>query len=64
TFFGTSQACPAAAGVAALLLESNPGLGVDALENALKNTGVNVTDAKNGLSFRRIDAQAALGAAR
>lgn len=64
TFFGTSQACPAAAGVAALLLEANPALGVDALENALKNGGVNVTDPKNGLSFRRIDASAALGAVR
>jgi subtilisin family serine protease len=64
TFVGTSQACPVAAGVAALMLEAHPGLSPDALEAALKNTGVTVVDPKNGLSFRRIDAKAAVDAVR
>ena len=64
TFIGTSQACPVAAGVAALVLEARPGLSADALEAALKNTGVPLTDPKNGLSFRRIDAKAAVDSVR
>jgi len=64
TFVGTSQACPVAAGVAALMLSAHPGLGPDALEAALKNTGVTVVDARNGLSFRRIDAKGAVDAVR
>ena len=60
TFVGTSQACPVAAGVAALILSAHPGLSPDAVEAAMKNTGVTVTDPKNGLSFRRIDAKAAV----
>lgn len=62
-YVGTSQACPMAAGAAALLLSSKPGLTPDAIRDALKGTGVSVTDPKNGLSFRRIDVQAALAAA-
>jgi subtilisin family serine protease len=64
TFVGTSQACPAAAGAAALLLSANPGASPDRIEQALKNTGVSVTDSRNGLTFRRIDVRAALDAAR
>ncbi len=64
TFVGTSQACPVAAGVAALMLSAHPGLSPDALEAALKNTGVTVIDARNGLSFRRIDAKSAVDAVR
>ena len=64
TFIGTSQACPVAAGVAALVLEARPGLSADALEAALKNTGVAITDPKNGLSFRRVDAKAAVDSVR
>jgi subtilisin family serine protease len=64
TFVGTSQACPVAAGVAALILSAHPGLSPDALEAAMKNTGVTVTDPKNGLSFRRIDAKAAVDSVR
>lgn len=64
TFVGTSQACPVAAGVAALILSARPGLSPDALEAAMKNTGVTITDPKNGLSFRRIDARAAVDSVR
>lgn len=64
TFVGTSQACPVAAGVAALILSAHPGLSPDALEAAMKNTGVTITDPKNGLSFRRIDAKAAVDSVR
>src|SRR5207247_10851173 len=64
TFVGTSQACPVAAGVAALMLSAHPGLSPDALEAALKNTGVTVIDTRNGWSFRRIDAQSAVDAGR
>jgi subtilisin family serine protease len=64
TFVGTSQACPVAAGVAALILSAHPGLSPDAVEAAMKNTGVTITDPKNGLSFRRIDAKAAVDSVR
>ena len=53
-----------AAGVAALILSAHPGLGPDAVEAAMKNTGVTITDPKNGLSFRRIDAKAAVDSVR
>lgn len=62
TFLGTSQACPHAAGAAALLLQARPATSADQLEAALKGSGVAVTDARNGQTFRRIDVRAALSA--
>ncbi len=56
TYYGTSQASPTAAGVAALMLEVNPALTPEQIEQAMQNTGVSVTDSKNGLSFKRINA--------
>jgi subtilisin family serine protease len=64
TFLGTSQACPEAAAAAALLLEAQPSLSPDQIEAALKNTGVSITDTRNGLPFRRIDAKAAVDSVR
>jgi subtilisin family serine protease len=62
SYMGTSQASPHAAGAAALLLSSKPGLSPDQIETALTTTGLAVTDPKNGLSIPRIDVRAALDA--
>ena len=59
-FWGTSESCPAAAGVAALMLEANPSLTPASIESILKETGKPVVDPKNGLTFPRIDALAAV----
>jgi MYXO-CTERM domain-containing protein len=59
TYWGTSQASPAAAGVAALMLECDPALTPAEIKAAMKQTGVPRTDPKNGLSFpslRALDA--------
>lgn len=63
TYWGTSQASPAAAGVAALMLQCNPNLTPAQVKDHLKRTGVPVTDAKNGLSFPSVRALAAVRAA-
>jgi cysteine-rich repeat protein len=60
TLSGTSMASPHAAGVAALLLEASPGLSPAALLQALTGTGIPINDPRNGLTFPRIDADAAL----
>lgn len=44
TFFGTSQAAPHAAGVAALLLQAFPDLSADEIESRLEATGTLLTD--------------------
>jgi subtilisin family serine protease len=66
---GTSQASPAALGVAALMLECNPNLSPAAIKTVLLETGVSVTDPKNGLAYpsmradRAVDAACPLGGA-
>ncbi len=60
TFFGTSQASALAAACAALLLEKEPSLSPEALETLIETSEVIVTDARNGLSFPRLDCQRAL----
>ncbi len=57
---GTSMASPAAAGAAALLLESEPLLTSADVETRLKETGVPVTDAANGITTCRVDAYEAV----
>ncbi|MET0341294.1 MAG: S8 family serine peptidase [Polyangiales bacterium] len=63
TFWGTSQASPAAAGVAALMLQCNPSLTPAQIKAHLQQSGVQTRDAKNGLSFPSIRALAAVRAA-
>jgi hypothetical protein len=66
TYFGTSQAAPHAAAVAALLREAKPSLTPDEMENRLEGTGKLVTDDLadgNGGTNRttpRVDARVAL----
>ena len=59
---GTSMAAPHATGTAALLLAMNPDLGADALERVLEATGNSLLDRRNGLTFPRINALAAVDA--
>ena len=66
TFFGTSQAAPHAAGIAALLLETSPGMSVDELEKRMEATGtLIVDDLDDGIpgtdrTTPRVDARVAL----
>jgi subtilisin family serine protease len=63
TFRGTSQASPAAAGVAALMLECNPRLTPAEIKDILIRTSSTVTDKKNNATFPSIRAAAAVKAA-
>jgi len=56
------MATPHATGTAALLLSLDPTLSADALEGFLKSTGVTTLDKRNGLTFPRINALAAMNA--
>ena len=62
-YMGTSQASPLAAACAADVLQAYPGITPDRLVAALKQSPTWVTDPKDGLSFPRLDCQAALSAA-
>lgn len=57
---GTSMATPHASGVAALLLQAQPGLTPAQIESILKETGVPITDVRNGRVTPRVDAYAAV----
>lgn len=57
---GTSMATPHVAGAWAVLKSANPGAGIDTILDALKKTGVSVTDSRNGLTKPRIQVGAAV----
>ncbi|MEO0604267.1 MAG: S8 family serine peptidase, partial [Myxococcota bacterium] len=57
---GTSMAAPHVAGAMAVLRAADPNATVAELEQRLQDTGVTVTDHRNGLSFRRLDLAAAV----
>jgi subtilisin family serine protease len=63
TLSGTSMAAPHVAGTIALMLQARGGFfAADQIEQILKTTGRSVSDARNGLTFTRIDAAAAVAA--
>ncbi len=53
---GTSMAVPHASGVAALMLQAQPGLTPAQIESVLKQTGTGITDPRNGQVAPRVDA--------
>jgi subtilisin family serine protease len=57
---GTSMSTPHAAAVAALLLQANPNLAPADVETILEETGVPLTDSRNGRVTPRLDALAAV----
>lgn len=63
TYWGTSQAAPMAAAVAALMLQCNPALTPAQIKRAMLSTGFRVVDAKNQLTFPSLRAFDAVRAA-
>ncbi|HVE72830.1 MAG TPA: S8 family serine peptidase [Thermoanaerobaculia bacterium] len=64
TFTGTSMATPHVAGTILLIRQvSGHGLSADFLTELLRRTGKPMVDARNGLTFPRLDALAAVSAA-
>jgi subtilisin len=57
---GTSMATPHASAVAALMLQAQPGLSPAQIETILKETGIPITDPRNGRVTPRVDAFAAV----
>ncbi len=52
---GTSMASPHAAGCAALLMEAGVAITPDQIETWMEDSPIQVTDARNGLTFPRLD---------
>lgn len=62
SFSGTSMACPAASGVAALGVAAAPDLTVSELRNRLKNTAVDIGESEDKQGSGRVDAKAIVDA--
>lgn len=62
-YYGTSQAAPVAAGVAAMMLQCQPSLGPQQVKELMRQTGVMRVDPKNGKSFPSLRAFEAVSAA-
>lgn len=62
TYVGTSQASPAAAGVAALMLEANDRLTPAQIEAVLRGSGPLLPDVRNGRSIPSLNARVAVSA--
>jgi MYXO-CTERM domain-containing protein len=62
TYWGTSQACPVAAGVAALMVACRPGLTPTEVRRAMLETGTPTSDPRTGLSYPALRADKALDA--
>lgn len=63
SYSGTSMSTPHVAGTILLIRQVSPGLPADFLQELLQRTGKPVLDARNGLTFPRLDALAAVSAA-
>ncbi|MBF0517650.1 MAG: S8 family serine peptidase, partial [Nitrospirae bacterium] len=60
TWNGTSMATPHVAGAWSVLKQAKPSASITDIFNALTNTGVSVTDSRNGITKPRIQVNAAL----
>jgi hypothetical protein len=63
TMAGTSQAAPHVAGAMAVLRAAHPDASLDELEAMLVSSGEDILDGRNGLTFPRLDLEAALATA-
>lgn len=60
SYSGTSMASPHAAGLAGLIIQKNPFLSPDDIENILKSTGIPTYDSRVDLIFPRVESVGAL----